>query len=488
MKENTKYILGQIIIPENYFVNMDFNKAIHYDKHIVWKNENYTSPVELFIDKIYHKLNIDNPELGIEHKQNALNNLICNLIRSVENGVLVAMWRAKGAYTMPEMYGMMHYTYNNIIGIFDKLKILGYADMKIGYFDRAEKKGKLTRIWATEKLIKELNELSIISYSLSADLGVYFDPNAVNISSNNFKKLFYSNPIILKNEQKIRIVYENSRTIDGLKNFLLLYNNFITSFNITAPINSEYSNYNTSTSNTSIQYSSTDYNYPLLGTKTDNCLYYNKIDCRLYRVFNNGKFNQGGRFYGADYQMFSEELRAKILIDGKKVVEIDYSGLHGRMVYHYYEKIDYLDDPYLVGGNKELRPAFKKMFQMCINATGRTSSIRAFQKCLIDDDDGWELKKMMTKYRVSPEWLYDKLLEKHQRISKHFSSGVGIKLQFIDSQIAENIMKHFMRKGIACLCIHDSFIVQVKFKDELIEVMREEYRRKIGFGCKMKIN
>lgn len=486
MKDERKTIIGKITIPENYFVNMDFSRSMHYDKHIIWKNDHYTSPVELFVDKIYYDLKIDYPKLSFEHKKNALNNLVCNLIRGVENGRLISMWRTKGAYTMPKMYGMQHYTYNNIVGSFDKLYKLEYVDMKKGYYDRAEKKGKVTRIWATEKLIKNLNELSLISYSLSANIGVYFDPDAVNITSENFTKLFYQNPVILKDAQKIRIIYENTRAVYDLKKFLNFYNDFITSFNITLPITYTFSN-NTTLSNSSIQYSSNSHSYPLLGMKTDKCLYYKRLDCRLYRVFNNGKFDQGGRFYGGDYQRLSEEQRAKILIDGESVVEVDYSGLHGRMIYHYYEKIDYLDDPYLINGNKELRPAFKKMFQMCINATGKIASVRAFRKSLVEDEDGWELKKLMHKYNVSPEWLYEKLFEKHQKISKFFSSGVGIKLQFIDSQIAENILKHFMRKGIACLCIHDSFIVQERYKDELIEVMRKEYKRKIGFECLLKI-
>lgn len=73
---------------------------------------------------------------------------------------------------------------------------------------------------------------------------------------------------------------------------------------------------------------------------------------------------------------------------------MDYSGLHGRMIYQCYEKIDYREDPYLIKDFKELRPAFKKMFQMCINATGRKASIGAFNKSLIEDDDGWENKKV----------------------------------------------------------------------------------------------
>lgn len=491
MEKGKKYILGKIIIPDNYFINMNFDSAISYDKHSVWKNENHNSPVELFVDKIYGNLNLPEPVKNIINKKDGLNNLICNLIHGIERGRLIKLWRTRGVYTMPKIYGMPHYSYANIVGAFDCLRKLDYADMKLGYYDKAKDKGKITRIWATEKLKDALNELSVISYALSENISTYFDPNAVNISSNNFSKILYQNPIILKDADKIKIEYRVSKKILALKKFLHLYNEFISAFEVVIPISigSNYLSYYTSSSYPISRYEDTNTSgIPLLGKKTANYLYNKRLDCNLYRVFNNSRFNEGGRFYGADYQGESEIERSKILINRSAIIEVDYSGLHGRMIYQYYEKTDYKDDPYLIKNYDELRPAFKKMFQMCINATGRKSSLGAFKEGLREDKHGWEIAKLMKRFNASAEWLYDMLFKKHERISKYFSTGVGIKLQYVDSQIAESVLKHFTHREIACLCIHDSFIVPEKYKDELIEVMKREYKRIVGFECELKVD
>ena len=76
----------------------------------------------------------------------------------------------------------------------------------------------------------------------------------------------------------------------------------------------------------------------------------------------------------------------------------------------------------------------------------------------------------------------------HNKIDKYFYTGIGVRLQYRDSKIAERILKHFTRKKIVCLCIHDSFIVQEQYKDELIEVMKREYKREMGFDCELKVN
>jgi len=53
----------------------------------------------------------------------------------------------------------------------------------------------------------------------------------------------------------------------------------------------------------------------------------------VYRVFNNNDWQQGGRFYGAWWISCPSKLRPHILIDGKRTVEVDYSGLHAAMLY-----------------------------------------------------------------------------------------------------------------------------------------------------------
>ena len=46
---------------------------------------------------------------------------------------------------------------------------------------------------------------------------------------------------------------------------------------------------------------------------------------RLYRVFNNGSFDEGGRFYGGWWQNLPSEYRQFITINGHTTSEYDYS-------------------------------------------------------------------------------------------------------------------------------------------------------------------
>jgi len=73
---------------------------------------------------------------------------------------------------------------------------------------------------------------------------------------------------------------------------------------------------------------------PITNRIGSKILYCKRLQCKLYRVFNNGNFNYGGRFYGAEYQQLSGKERRSMLINGSKVVEADYSAFHIRMIYH----------------------------------------------------------------------------------------------------------------------------------------------------------
>lgn len=54
---------------------------------------------------------------------------------------------------------------------------------------------------------------------------------------------------------------------------------------------------------------------------------------RLHRVFNNGSFEQGGRFYGGWWQSIPSKYRPCITINGHATREFDYSNLHAAILY-----------------------------------------------------------------------------------------------------------------------------------------------------------
>jgi hypothetical protein len=73
--------------------------------------------------------------------------------------------------------------------------------------------------------------------------------------------------------------------------------------------------------------------------------------------------------------------------------------------------------------------------------------------------------------------LFDK---KHLAISNHFYTGAGLRLQNLDSIIAEDVMRKCFERNIIGLPVHDSFIVQEKHRDFLEKAMIDSSREILG--------
>jgi hypothetical protein len=76
--------------------------------------------------------------------------------------------------------------------------------------------------------------------------------------------------------------------------------------------------------------------------------------------------------------------------------------------------------------------------------------------------------------------LINKFVSKHKFIEKYFFSSCGIKLQNLDSRMAELIIDHFTQHKIPVLCIHDSFVITADRAEELKICMIESFHRVIA--------
>jgi hypothetical protein len=189
-------------------------------------------------------------------------------------------------------------------------------------------------------------------------------------------------------------------------------------------------------------------------------------------VFLDRRLDRGGRFFGAWYQNVPKEYRNRILINGIPTTEEDYSSLHPNLLYAI-KKVSPPDgDLYKLDGySDDTRKFLKGFFLRIINAKSRggaKGSIReaAFLKGKVKIPT--ELGNLEDKY-LDP--LIDKFVEKHKPITEYFFNDCGTYLQWIDSLMAEAILVHFAEKGKPCLPMHDSFIVDSRISDELLEAM-----------------
>jgi hypothetical protein len=205
---------------------------------------------------------------------------------------------------------------------------------------------------------------------------------------------------------------------------------------------------------------------------------YKKLDVSLHRVFNDD-YETGGRFFGS-FTNKSKILRNLILIDSQPVVELDYSTLHWNILYNL-KDLDTADPYQLKGYPKELRNFIKEAMNMLLNAK------RFPYIALFDAAKKYPIAKDMFingKYRFDD--LVDSIKEQHPAIVDSFYKSKWKELQYRESCLAWEIMSHFMNKGVLVLPVHDSFIVQKQYKEELNSVMKDVYFTKYRFDIGIK--
>lgn len=194
-------------------------------------------------------------------------------------------------------------------------------------------------------------------------------------------------------------------------------------------------------------------------------------NCWMYRVFNKGSLNLGGRFYGPWWQSIPKDLRKHIHINGEETVELDFSAMHPRMLY----QLEGIDpgpevDPYSQGDlGLYPREIIKKVFNQLLNAKDDT-------RLQTDKDLANEHCCNYSFHEVA-----NAIREQHKPISRWFLSGAGLRLQNLDSQIAEKVMVKSMSLGFPALGVHDSFIGPSSCKSQLKRTMHEAYTQVMGY-------
>lgn len=192
----------------------------------------------------------------------------------------------------------------------------------------------------------------------------------------------------------------------------------------------------------------------------------------MTRIFNNGSFNEGGRFY-CQLQNLPKDQRTHLRFDDEPTLEIDFSGMHPHLLYHL-QGDDFSDDPYDVEGFD--RDVAKVAFNTLINRDSnkhKGSAARSLAKNLhITHSEAVRLENAIYKM--------------HFQIAGHFNSGYGLKLQKLDSQIAFDVMAYFFKQlNRPILMIHDSAIVAVSDVAALKLCMVDAYRSEVSKALQM---
>lgn len=314
-----------------------------------------------------------------------------------------------------------------LVRVIDALAEAGYLENHKGvHFEHFKRQ---SRIRATEKLID-----CIIGYNVI--------PSMISVVKRE---------IILRDKNKKECKYRNNAMTRKMRDAIARLNSFLSDINIEIELNS---------------IDKQDI-LRIMRRMPD----FSKV--RFHRIFNGKSFKKGGRCYGHWVQGIPREYRRKISINGEQVCEYDYSGLHIRLLYALKSLPAPVGDVYAIDGyDPAKRPLLKTILQAIINAETIQAANRgaAYQARQM----GIAIEKGEVKI------LAMKLMKKHALIKEFFCSGKGVELQFIDSEMAVDILMDMMDKGIPCLPMHDSFIVPVSRGAELVQAMEQAFFRRYG--------
>lgn len=268
---------------------------------------------------------------------------------------------------------------------------------------------------------------------------------------------------------------------------------------------------------------------------------YNSVLCRVrleldgiilpaqqYKRVYSDSLSYGGRFYNVagGVQTMKQEDRKRLMINGEKVVELDFKALHPSILYEktwqenpilverWIEQAwDGVYNPYITKGYDDLlyivddeiaehlhkhglvkynpiRNLFKFAVMTCLNAKrGEKRPLQPASNALTSewyDDKKKDVvdRKYVGLYPVGDKFPARDICELVQAanlpIEEHFFSDVGISLQRIDSDIVERVIQALLDKGEVLYPEHDSVIVRESLEHEVTQLMRKAYFDVIG--------
>lgn len=328
------------------------------------------------------------------------------------------------------------------VDVLDALEAAGFIEGKKGFSDRVSGKSRTARAKATEKLIDDYLK--------------HFDLLTAVTKRHDKAPL-----VVLKDKDKNQIHYKKTVKTRKMVEGIEVYNRLLRDTVISLPDNSSS------------------------GLLLDQQ--------QVYRVFNNNSFKQGGRYTGAWWMIgCNSNQRRDITINGEATTELDYQAQHLYMLYGL-KGISYMEehpgvDPYDLGDDcPHDRKTIKKSILTAVNVSGGMPE--AWKAMNHGHHKDWRKEvRIRTKADLPfeafvplqyPDYidLMGYFETRHPLLKDDLHTGIGIKLQNLDSMIAEIIINTLTSKNIPVLSVHDSFIVRGRDSDVLEQTMISAYEQ-----------
>ena len=335
-----------------------------------------------------------------------------------------------------------------IIDIVDALTDAGLLNQKLGFNDRISGTAFQSRIWPSEKLLEYFNNAKFHQFYIHSDDN--------------------RETIVLRDEGKQPVDdYQDTDETKRMRQVLFDYNKLL--------------------ERTHIDIETLDVPVLTIGTgKKKTTLPVNQQDKFVRRIFNNRRWDQGGRFYGGWWQRCPKEYRRRIVFDNILTAEIDFSGLHIVLLYaqsgiNYWAEIG--EDPYLLPSlvddypDVDIRRSIKLLLLTAINSNDEIKTFQAFRRQAPTGSP----EKRFTNSQLAK--MLEVLKDKHKPIAHKFATGAGIDLMNIDGKITERLIERFTyHYRCPILTVHDSYIVPFGYDYILRDEMKEAFEVVTGMS------
>ena len=401
--------------------------------------------VNVFVNDIYSQLSSIQGNERINKKLLKVVLLDLYVAWCADPELMIMFSRDNNAYKAKSRYNEIHIG-KKVIGVVDNLVSEGIIEEKRGFNDKIRGIGFQSRLWASPSLKEKFKSARFHQFQFCDHEG--------------------RESIVLRDEYKEAVEDYQDTAITNFSRSLL-------------------SEYNALLANTHIDIF--DLDKPVIeigsGSKTMR-LAITQQDKFVRRIFNNSRWDQGGRFYGGWWQRCPKTQRENIVFDGVATAEIDFSGIHIVILYaqegiNYWAEVN--EDPYSIYGINDidpdinLRAAAKLLLLTAINAVTPEKAFGAFRQ----QAGSGSPEKRLTNEELSS--ILNQLKWKHEAIAHKLASGAGIELMYVDSQITERLIERFTRHyRCPLLTIHDSYIVPFGYDRLLHREMQAAFEAVTG--------
>ncbi|MGY2902161.1 hypothetical protein [Bradyrhizobium sp. URHC0002] len=191
----------------------------------------------------------------------------------------------------------------------------------------------------------------------------------------------------------------------------------------------------------------------------------------LRRIFNNAKWQHGGRLAGGFWMSMERAERfERIRIDGEHVADVDYRQLFPRLAYVRAGEEQPEGDIYNVAGDGTGRDGWKKLMNAMLFSEGPLKNWPEDTRQHFPD--GTTIRKAV-----------EMLAAKHAPVAHLFGTGLGFQLMRIESDMLIEVITHLFGAGVTALPLHDAVLVAESKTDFAAHTMQAAFEKWTGSRC-----